>query len=1651
MEAVGEKINKDGRTDYSNYQNDKRVANPTAAQNAAYNARLKILTGEGSKLTDAEKDAVRGSERLSNLYMRFYGETVDGEEAKILEKYLAPSDRADTTKDNNCFGVTFRKNTAEMIFPYEYWDMTTTFDRADENGQAFLDYCEELGVRPRFSGWSSQTGAYNEEYDFSKLPGYWKTLIDRKMYNNDGSYHEQRSINVTDMDMTYVNRAESIAKLQDPANASKPNDTSKTQAIVETVKERIAKRSPKTSIDTDLMDILRAQGADMKTFSSKAVKAAQKQVEKNAVLAGQMNQGAKDAAMLRRVRERYDSQVEKLEKKIETIQSAQKKLVSDAVLAERMNQGAKDAKLLRLERERSDAKIAELRGRIDKLRASKNRAMEELKQSFRQRTLEKRTATKERELRAKIGRLRESFMKALQKPTDANYIPKSLVDGVVAVIDAIDPTSGRLNQFGEKTKATLKYENGRAALLELKAQYDALKNNADPDLSSEFDEEFSSVIGELADRIGDTPLRDMDLDTLTEVYGVLHDIRAMLQDARMQIGTAEKIANRTAANEVMAQMSEAKGWKGLGKIQSKWAENTERQIERMSRYDKNSRLWKMYEQIQDGSRKADKFIMDASKPFDALRKTRSDQKQYASAQSRKIDSGLTDSTGKPVQMTRMQMMQLILSYEREQQNQNLTHLVTGAYILDNRYVRSGDFQKALDKAVFIPDITEQKISELEKRLTEWDHRYMDAARKLFTKVSSDAINDTTMILKHRPVANSPAYIPFTVHMDYVKSANEGIKFDKTLMGEGFLKDTVNNARQALVMEGLDQVVNRHIGKVGLISGLAVPIRNFEKIWNIADNKTQTGVKQAVRDAWGNDGLGVIDRMLNDLQSSRESGRDLRGKIFDTVRSGFVLSTLASNISVTIKQASSYPTAGALVSQQALAAGLRRYLAANKAKVFSEIDEHTGAHYKRRLGLSMQETGDMSKMDNAVSQFAGNLPGWLNPMKWIQNMDVQTTAALWEAAKAEIERLGTKKTDESYWQKVTDLYHEILEQTQPQYDVLHRPEIQKTTNKLVKSVIMFQTQPLQNAGILSRSLGAYNAEMKRARDEFNGSKRTQEDVVQMQRRRTSAKRMLARAISSQVMSSAVFTLMTLLARAINRKMNSYRDKDEELTAQSLSEAVLKDWAWNIVANSIPVIGNYLRDAESIIVQGKNYDLFQDATVEKMNDIASSIKNLADDPDLSDWEKATFELLSLAGIPATNVKNILSGITGHIRTLSKGGIESLDDYFSDGYNRSAKANYNRLAEALLSGDEERYQKVYEEIAEAGKDPSTVRTELRKRLKDVYETGDLDDRKAVDLLVSHDLADDEEEAKKLVYEWSLGSSVKDAYLAGALTADEAMEALQAYGYVDDADDAYWKLQSWEGGDGYQKYTALSDAIKNGEDIQSVIDEYLDHGVTPSTLSSQVTAAMKEEYLAADEATRKDMRKNIMAAYEAMGYTPEQKEQTFFDWEWSDMKDRYEAGEIDREEVIQFLTENGKKNPEQTVLELDLGGTLNESARNGKLTEAEYTKYYLDTHEGKTENDAFWAYQSATGGEGYKMYNRLADAVRNQTNLTETIRFYTEHGKDEEDLRSAITSAFKPEFKAATDKEREAMMSWLVTAYTALGLTEYKARKNILKWLDD
>ena len=154
-------------------KNEKTIDDRTQDEIKLWDARVKLLTEGGEALTQEERQTLMSNDITRELYRRF---TEQG-------------------YDPDCYGVTLTKDQAEQVFPYEYWDKTSTRENADVNGQRFVEYCDALGLVPRFS-------------QFKDVPGYWKLLIDRKMYDNNilnddgsvkeyGKYRDQKVVDVT--------------------------------------------------------------------------------------------------------------------------------------------------------------------------------------------------------------------------------------------------------------------------------------------------------------------------------------------------------------------------------------------------------------------------------------------------------------------------------------------------------------------------------------------------------------------------------------------------------------------------------------------------------------------------------------------------------------------------------------------------------------------------------------------------------------------------------------------------------------------------------------------------------------------------------------------------------------------------------------------------------------------------------------------------------------------------------------------------------------------------------------------------------------------------------------------------------------------------------------------------------------------------------------------------------------------------------------------------------------------------------------------------------------------------------------------------------------------------------------------------------------
>lgn len=1134
--------------------------------------------------------------------------------------------------------------------------------------------------------------------------------------------------------------------------------------------------------------------------------------------------------------QRMDNRVADLEEEVDELQLR----LREATLAGQMAQGRKDAAQLRNTRERLEARNKQTRERLEARLEAKQKDLELARaaRARREETISQLRQGKKRDAEArkrsvlvhKIRNIANDLQQRTLRPTDGKYVPSYLTQAVIDVANLIDDAPR------EGTKARVRYDSMREALRNLRDEYDKLERDSDPDFNSEYDREFSLLIQELSDAIGGKSVAQMSYTEVEDVHDILRTIRYTLIDAVHQIGMLDRITNYETGDAIIREMQEVTTKKRLlGNIGTKaagLAMSPMRNIRRMTGYREDSVLMELFDALNIGVRRQNQFVMESNQMFDALREGKN-RNTFAAACNDVVDFGMVDELGKPVKMTRMDAMQIILSYEREAANKDLVHMASNPVrIADPDLMRKGKVKEAISAGQNV-HIGLEQVKLLQQKMTAWDNQFMDKARELFNSKAKDAINDTSRILKHRNIALGKAYIPFHVDQNFVNREIEGLKIDSTIEGSGSLKSLKKGATQSLIITGLNHVLDDHINFVGKYSGLAIPIRNINKAYNIKRIGSNLSVKSAIDAVWGQEGKTVIESALADLQRTRERPGDLLSRGLRAVQSGFVKAALLSNISVTIKQAASYSTAGLMLSQRALApyqGTVAKLFAAPNSKfarnLYAEIDAHTAQHWIRRQGMSTQELGDNAQRKGKLADFERKLPASLNPVKWIQNMDVATTGAIWLACKREINLNGQYQENSSeYWDAVTELYDRVIEQTQPMYDSLHRPEVQKTTNELVRQLVMFRTQPLQNSGILYDAFGELTAAKK------SGDKQWQKQ----------ASRNARRAAFSQVASLTVFATMTMVAGLLTHRVSRYRDDEEEITPMSVISTILGDMGQNAAGILLPLGGTELYDViVNKIVGSSRYDTVSVPVADVVNDyidaVSKAVKGFedqaaADDPDWAAAWKNVYEVgkqtAELFGIPASNVEKILTGIYQNAQDIRDGYFPALNNRV----DRSNGVNYRRLYQALSEGDEAKFDEVYNELlqnlAEEDDPEKTIAGGLSQEIKQAYLDGDLPEDLATEYLVNYTI--------------TLPDSVERQHDKGTITDEEYLTMLR--------NEAYWVMKAWRTHDedadaSTSRYADLWAAIDAGGDATAARDELLSHGVSENDVDSAASNHVKELY---------------------------------------------------------------------------------------------------------------------------------------------------------------------------------------------------------------
>lgn len=887
------------------------------------------------------------------------------------------------------------------------------------------------------------------------------------------------------------------------------------------------------------------------------------------------------------------------------------------------------------------------------------------------------------QIRNKIKAFKAKLESNLLTPTDRGYVPFGLAQAMIDVCSLIDTDTDLYKSDGNINKSQVQRNLTKDKLQALKDEYEKLKDYDDPVYSGEFDDAIYLMLKDLKENYEGRTLKEMSLDELRDMYDILRSIGDTLADARNLIGKGESTDVYEAGDAIISEQREVarkrKKDKRSGAQKAKdgiinLSLAPVRNVERMSGYKEDSVLVDLFNDFEIGMRQRDFFEMEAKKSFEAIITGENAKAYEAAVYDAFGNKSYMDAHGKEFSISKMQMMQAILSQDRERAN-GMNHIKGGGLVFaDLNLLRKGDLGEAIsaENSHLVSNadgVVEQFRQELAN--DKWAQDYMAAARAFFDGKAKDAINNTMLTLKHRILAKDKNYIPFEVDKNFVvREISAANDIQQTINSYGMLQETKDKAPQPLIITGLNNIIDRHIDQVSAIVGLAVPVRNFNKVWNVHSvDGVDTTVNDIIEKNWGKEGKEFINQVVQDIQGPRHN---THSELYKKIKSGYIGATFLLNGSVVTKQIASMFSATSMIRWRDPASmmGNLLYTMVNYKKIAAEVDKYTASAWKRRQGMSDAEVYTLltEGKKHPITKALNKLPAPLNPAKWITAMDSAVALSLWKYAKQDVKRAHPELSGEELNRATASFYDSVIENTQSMTDVLHRPEIQKRSDIMSEAFGTFKTDTYQMAGQLQNAMGRFVA---------NKSKEN-------------AHR-LGKTVYSIAASAIWGSLMTTAFALLRYKVNPYRDdEDDELTVESWLKRQGFAFGGDLMGYFLPLFGSEVIGTIENIVYGESEDIADSLALTAINDLYSTAVGIAstlkegEAPSIDDYKKLLTKSLQVFGIPANNLLRTIDAIRLHAKDIANG------EFFSFEAGRD-KSNGQSLYEAILRGNEEQIEKL------------------------------------------------------------------------------------------------------------------------------------------------------------------------------------------------------------------------------------------------------------------------------------------------------------------------------------------------------------------------
>ena len=870
--------------------------------------------------------------------------------------------------------------------------------------------------------------------------------------------------------------------------------------------------------------------------------------------------------------------------------------------------------------------------------------------------------------------------------------------------------------------------------------------------------------------------------------------------------------------------------------------------------------------------------------------------------------------GQEFTLTLGQMMS-IYAYSKRQNAKD--HLRVGGIVFDPNQEVYRDNANGKRRKRSLNDATAYQIGEgtvaaILEEMTKEQIAFVDEMQKYLSETMGAKGNEVSNVLYGVDLFGEENYFPMKSARQYLFEQNQPAG-EVSLKNSGFTKAIQPGANNPLILGSFMDVWSQHVNKMSTYHGFALPIEDFNRIFNYQtgrnEEKASVSVKAAIQGAYSPAAIQYISRMLTDINGGARTdpAAGVIGKMMSLFKKGAVFASL----SVAIQQPSAIGRAAALIDPKWFSG--KKVTKQNIDQVWEECKKYAPVALIKEMGFFDTSVGKSTQdyitarnykgLKNIVKGFftdasyrdeqMGMLPALLDNITW---------ANIWQAVKREqlAKHPDADPASEEFLKRCGERFTEVVTETQVYDSVLSRSANMRSKDTGMQMLTAFMAEPTTSMNMLSNAL----VQAKR------GDKKT-------------AGRAVGAVVAAQIINSILVSLVY-----------AARDDDEEQSYAEKYLEALSNNIWNdvflMVPNSIPFISDIMS-----MLQGYDVERSDMAVISDMINAIQQLSNEKKTP----WQKVELFAGSLAQIFGLPVKNLIRDVKGIFNVVNDMlfGERSTAAGFGyavrEGITGDSVSNAQQLYDARVNGDKAHEARVTARYENQESADAAVRNVIKK----MFMGGEIDRVEA--------------QRQLMLY-------------AGYDNAVEIYWLVDAWVYEKDTGSS----------DGYGKYNDIYAAMLSGESIDALMTEFTEHGYREDDVLAQMKKEVGRWYYDDESETRigRDQAVDMLGQY--FGMDDDEIAEQMRSWDmrmetgfsYSELKGEYMEGNVSREEALRLLQEYGllhSTEAEDRVAEWDFEAEhgfgyddIRHTYQDGEITAAEAIDVMMGFG-GKDREDAEYA----------------------------------------------------------------------------------------------